>query len=223
MPSTFTIDPDVLSCIRPMQHRDCEPVARLHEAAMGDSLWARLGQRFLLEVYRGLIDSPYFLAFVYDDGQVRGFIAGTTDGSRMLSEVFRSRALVLAPAAASGVVKRPGVLPMLLETARYFRVSGEPELEGAAESLFCSFEPDLRGKRISGHINKVLFDDFLARGFRRVKITTEADNAGAIRQLTSWGFEERGRFRFYGKDMARYALDLEASGRVEPVSRHPAV
>jgi len=223
MPSPFVTDPDVMARIRAMQHRDCEAVARLHEAAMGDSLWSRLGLRFLVEVYRGLIDSPYFLAFVYDDGQVRGFIAGTTDGSRMMAEVFKSRALVLAPAAAAGVVRRPGVLPMLLQTARYFSVSGEPGLDGAAESLFCSFEPALRGKGISGQINKVLFDDFLARGFAHVKITTEADNAGAVRQLTSWGFEERGRFRFYGKDMVRYALDLRASDRVDPVSRHPTV
>ncbi len=211
-----------------MQYRDCGAVARLHEAAMGDSLWARLGRRFLIELYRGLVESPRFLAFVYEErqgprGRVRGFIAGTTDGPRMLEEVFRRRALVLGTAAALGAARHPGVLPLLLETARYFRISGDAELEGAAESLFCSFEPELRGRRIAGHINKVLFDDFLARGHRLVKITTEADNTAAIRQLASWGFEERGRFRFYGKDMVRYALDLEASPRVAPVSRHPAV
>ncbi len=214
--------------IRPMEYRDCEDVARLHEAAMGDSLWARLGRRFLVELYRGLVESPHFLAFVYEEregrrGRVRGFIAGTTEGPRMLGEVSRRRGLILGAAAALGAARRPGVLPLLLETARYFRVSGDAELDGAAESLFCSFEPDLRGRRISGHINKVLFDDFLARGHRLVTITTEADNAAAIRQLASWGFEERGRFRFYGKDMIRYALDLEASPRVEAISRHPAV
>ncbi len=92
-----------------------------------------------------------------------------------------------------------------------------------AESLFCSFEPHLRGRRISGHINKVLFDELLARGHQRVKITTEVDNKGANRQLTSWGFEDSARFEFYGKPMVRYELDLVESPRVEARSRHPAV
>jgi hypothetical protein len=54
-----------------------------------------------------------------------------------------------------------------------------------AESMFCSFEPHLRGTRVSGAINKVLFDELAARGHRYVKITTEADNEGAVRQLSS--------------------------------------
>ena len=84
-----------------------------------------------------------------------------------------------------------------------------------AESLFCSFEADLRGRRVSGHINKVLFDELAARGHRQVKITTEVDNPGSNRQLRAWGFEEAGRFRFYGKDMVTLVLDLQRSPRVE--------
>jgi hypothetical protein len=115
---------------------------------------------------------------------------------------------------------RPATLLKLLQTARYSDTSGGAHM---AESLFCSFEPELRGRRISGHINKVLFDELLSRGHGRVKITTEVDNAGANRQLTSWGFIDAARFDFYGKPMVRYELDLEISERVEPVSRHPAV
>jgi len=214
-----------------MQRRDCPDVARLHEAAMGDSLWARLGRRFLVEIYRGLIDHTAFLAFVYEEGEgarrrVRGFIARPTDGEGMMGEVFRRRALTLAPAAALGLARRPRTIAPLLQTARYFELStrGAAPLDGpVAESLFCSFEPNLRGRRISGHINKVLFDDFLARGFRYAKVTTEVDNRGANRQLQSWGFVDSGRFHFYGKDMVRYVLDLQASPRVEPVSRHPSI
>ena len=69
----------------------------------------------------------------------------------------------------------------------------------------------------------MLFDELLARGHSAVKVTTETDNEGANRQLQSWGFEDRGRFRFYGKEMVLYVLDLNASDRVEPVSRHPSV
>ena len=220
MPKPFPVDPDVMAAIRPLQHRDAARVAELHEAAMGNSLWAKLGRRFLTELYRGLVDNPRFIAFVYvEDNRVRGFIAGSTDAAAMMREVFRSRAAVLGLASLPAALK-PAVLRHLVQTARYFDASGA---DVPAESLFCSFEPDLRGKRVSGHINKVLFDDLLARGIPNVKVTTEVDNEGANRQLKSWGFEDRGHFRFYGKDMVTYVLDLVASERVEPVSRHPAI
>ena len=224
MPRPFVVDPEVMERIRPMRYMDAERVAELHHAAMGKSLWARLGLRFLTELYRGLIESPRFLGFVYlEEGLVRGFIAGSTDADAMMTELFRARFLVLGSAAALGLARRPATLVPLLQTARYFQASQDPELRVPAESLFCSFEPGLRGRLVSGHINKVLFDDLLARGHQHVKVTTEVDNEGANRQLTSWGFERRRDFDFYGKRMALYVLDLTRSERVEAVSRHPAV
>jgi len=80
--------------------------------------------------------------------------------------------------------------------------------------MFCSFEAELRGQRISGLINKLLFDEMAARGHRFLKITTEADNSGAMRQLGSWGFEQVGQFSFYGKEMLTWRLDLAACERV---------
>lgn len=207
--------------IRPMQHRDATAVAIQHHRAMGTSLWAQLGIPFLETLYRGLVDSPHFLGFVYDDGQsLGGFIAGSTDTARMFRETLRAHYPALAVAAARGLVRRPTAAWRLLHTGTYFEASG-PDIPG--ESLFCSFQPSLRGTRVSGHINKALFDELFARGHQRVKITTEADNQGANRQLRSWGFEIDHRFEFYGKSMVRYVLDLDHSPRVEPISRHHAV
>ncbi len=218
------VEPDVYDRIRPMVFHDAADVARLHHAAMGDSTWARLGVRFLEALYKNLVNTAGFIAFVYlEDGRVRGFIAGSTDPDRMMSTVFRKAWFLLAPAALpSGL--RPGTLKKLLQTPRYRRVSQVPGMPTVpAESLFCSFEPDLRGQRVAGAINKVLFDDLLARGHQFVKITTETSNAGANRQLRSWGFVDLGRFTFYGKEMVTYVLDLAASPRVAPIGRHPMV
>jgi RimJ/RimL family protein N-acetyltransferase len=219
-PRPFIPDPAVLARIRPMAALDASDVARLHQTAMGNSTWALLGHRFLKALYGSLIDDERFLAFVYEeDSRVCGFIAGSQDTSAMLKATFR-RVWPLLAASAFPRALSPSVMGRLIETTRYTDVSGSQHIP---ESLFCSFEPNLRGKRISGHINKVLFDELLARGHNRVKVTTEVDNEGANRQLTSWGFEEQGSFTFYGKPMILYVLDLEASDRVEPISRHPAV
>ncbi len=215
--------------IRAIEHRDSEHLAKMHQRAMGNSLWSQLGRRFLVELYRGLVDSPYFLGFVYeerdDDGQLKimGFIAGSTDTESMYRGLFQRRWALLGATAVPGILRRPWVLARLLQTPKYSKLSSPPEAEIPGESLFCSFEPELRGKRISGHINKVLFDELLARGHAEVKVSTEKANEGANRQLKSWGFEEIHHFQFYGKEMVTYALNLERSERVEPRSVHRAV
>ena len=219
-PRAFPIDTRVMAAIRPMAAIDGEVVARLHHTAMGQSTWARLGTPFLRALYVSLIDDHRFLGFVYEEaGTVRGFIAGSQDTEAMMAGTFRRAWPALGLAALPGVL-RPNIWAQLIETRRYGKRSGG---QGMAESLFCSFEPGLRGKRIAGHINKVLFDELLWRGHKAVKVTTEVDNVGANRQLQSWGFVDAARFRFYGKPMVRYVLDLEASQRVQAKSRHPAV
>jgi len=219
--SPFEVDPEVRARIHPMRPRDLPDVVRLHAAAMGNSLWARLGTRFLHQVYAGLLAHRDFIGYVYvEDGAVRGFIAGTADGPRMLTEVRQANAVPLAMATVRGLLARPGVVKPLLETFRYFGRSSVGAQEVPAESMFCSFERNLRGKRVSGLINKVFFDELATRGHRYVKITTEHDNQGAIRQLTSWGFEDVGRFLFYGKEMIIWRLDLMACERVDHPSRN---
>lgn len=206
---------DVLKRIRPMRRTDVRRVAFLHHQAMGKSLWAQLGQRFLREIYRGMLETPSFLGFVYEeDGKIEGFIAGSEDTSAMMKTVFMSRGHRLGVAGLLGL-RNPAVIRHLLETPLYFRSSGKPMGETvSAESLFCSFTPKLRGKRVSGHINKVLFDTLFYRGHRKVKITTETDNEGANRQLRSWGFEHKGTFQFYGKEMVLYVLEFPQCERV---------
>ncbi len=214
----FPVDAQILAAIRPMTVGDCEAVSRLHHAAMGRSLWAQLGLYFLRTLYRELLRSPSFLAYVYeDDGQVGGFIAGSTDSHHLFREVLLRSWFRLVPAVLLGILRRPQVIAHLLTTATYFKRSDRDRSESIpTESLFCSFRPDLRGKRISGHINKVLFEELLRRGCHKVKITTETDNPSSNRQLKSWGFQQVHQFSFYGKDMVTYMLELTDHPRLQP-------
>ncbi len=215
--TAFEVDPEILGRMHPMEANHVDNVCRLHQAAMGNSLWARLGPAFLQRLYRALVDDPDFVGMVYvEEDRVRGFIAGSSNGPRMMRRILTRHVFQLGAAAIWGVLRRPPVAWPLLETLRYFGKSGVAGAEDiVAESMFCSFEPELRGKRISGLINKLLFDELARRGAHFVKITTEVDNAGAARQLTSWGFENAGEFRFYGKRMLTWILDLTACERVE--------
>ncbi|MCL4236104.1 MAG: hypothetical protein KJ042_16480 [Deltaproteobacteria bacterium] len=212
-------DPAWLERIRPMRNTDVARVAAMHAEGMGRTLWGRLGAGFLAEIYTGMIAHRDFIGFVYDDGGVRGFIAGSENPRRMMRDIARSRGGRLAFAALGGLIRRPGLIASIATTPFYFGRSRMDDIGDIAESLFCCFDPDLRGTRVSGLINKVLFDELAHRGHARVKITTETDNEGANRQLASWGFKNRGEFRFYGKPMRVWVLDFAASPRVEPVRR----
>ena len=213
----FEVNAEVLSAIRPMTFSDVPRVAYLHKAAMGNSLWATLGDRFLRNIYRGMLKSHLFLGFVYEqNGQIEGFIAGSEDLPKLMNQVARSTGHRLFLSALMGLTNRK-TLRKLLSTAQYFQASSkELGQEIKAESMFCSFTPQTRGKRISGHINKVLFETLLARGHQYIKITTETDNVGANRQLKSWGFQNQGTFHFYGKEMVCYTLNLRTSPRLTP-------
>ncbi len=218
-------DPAWLERIRPMREADVSRVAQMHAESMGRTLWGRLGVAFLGEIYAGMIAHRDFLGFVYEDGEnesraVRGFIAGSENPRRMLRDIARARGVRLAFATLGGLVRNPGLLPHVAATPLYFaRSRAADAADDLPESLFCCFDPLFRGTRISGLINKVLFDELAYRGHTHLKITTETGNEGANRQLASWGFAPRGEFRFYGKPMRVWVLDLAASPRVEPVRR----
>ncbi|MGI5844118.1 MAG: hypothetical protein ACOX9B_08085 [Candidatus Xenobium sp.] len=207
-------DARILARIRAMGQEDVPAVSDLHRAAMGRSLWARLGPAFLRALYSELLHQPPFLAFVYvQDGRVLGFIAGATDSKGLFSRTLLGGWSRLLGPLLRGLLASPSTIVPLLATPLYFARS-HPGDEIPAESLFCSFVPELRGTRVSGEINRVFFRRLLAQGHQRVKITTEVDNQGANRQLMSWGFRARGRFRFYGKTMVTYVLDLPGHPRL---------
>ena len=215
--SPFENKEEILQKIRPMEYQDIPRIAELHQAAMGNSLWSTLGLSFLRNIYRGMLSSELFLGFVYEENaSIEGFIAGSTDLPNLMKHTVIHNGHRLLLSALLGV-RSVHTIQKLLHTARYFSLS-ESELayEIKAESMFCSFTPKTRGKRISGHINKVLFETLLARGHTHVKITTETDNIGANRQLLSWGFEAKGTFSFYGKEMVCYTLNLQTSPRLTP-------
>jgi hypothetical protein len=205
--------------IRPMRLDDVPAVASMHRSIMGTTQWGQLGGRFLRALYRQLLAHPLFLGFVYEeDSRIRGFIAGTEDGSALFRTTLVRRGHHLIRPTLYGLFRRPRLIFRLLQTPAYFR-SSNPVRDVSAESFFCAFERHLRGLRVSGHINKVLFDELAARGHRFVKVSTEVSNKGANRQLLSWGFEERGRFSFYRTPMVTYVLDMTNSPRVEPIRR----
>lgn len=213
----FPVDPAVMAAIRPMAAKDIEQVSIQHHTSMDHSLWGKLGLPFLRALYRELLDDPRFSAYVYEeDGVIKGFIAGSSDIKLMFASVMRKGFKRLLLPCLLGILRNPSVVLHLLATPLYFRRT-DLEQEARAESLFCSFQAELRGRRISGHINKVLFDELHRRGCRFVKITTEESNLASRRQLEHWGFKIQRKFHFYGRTRLIWLMDMDSNPRLDPL------
>ena len=213
----FLINEEMMSHIRPMRNTDIEQVAEQHYRAMGHSLWAQLGKPFLQALYTSLLQDPLFVAYVYAEGkEVQGFVAGSLDVPRTFSRLWRQHWWQLLLPTLTGLAHCPHLIGSLISTPFYFKRSAPSQRIEAikAESLFCSFKPNLRGTRAAGHINRVLFKHFLSAGCRYIKITTETDNEASLRQLGHWGFAIEERFNFYGKDMYTLIMDLSTNPRL---------
>ncbi|MCR5662367.1 MAG: hypothetical protein K6G50_09605 [bacterium] len=212
----FPTNPEIMSRIRPITRQDCHCVAKLHYDEIKSSFWSKLGFYFIENLYGMLINNPYFCGYVYEEeGCVKGFIAGSTDTKKLFSETIKKHFLKLVWITLISILKRPNTLSRVITTPVYFALS-KPQFEDIkAESIFCAFKPELRGKRISGYVNKVLFDRFFELGFDYVKVTTEITNPGSNRQLLSWGFDEVSNFKFYNKDMRIYVLKLINHPRID--------
>ena len=123
MPNPFTPDPVVLSHIRPIRWSDVRRISHLHAQAMGDSLWAKLGESFLQEVYKGLLCTEEAIGFVYElEGNIEGFIFGSTNTSKMMHSAFKQRGIRIGFGAIKGI-RNPKVLMTILDTPKYFQSS----------------------------------------------------------------------------------------------------
>ena len=157
------LDPEVMASIHPLVFHDA-PASRAHHAAMGDSTWARLGVRFLTTLYRNLVHFTGLHRFrVPRAGSGPRLHAGGTDPDRMMATVFRKAwFLPGARRLPRACDRRPSSCSRHLGTRR--SVTGGPAGAGTCGVPVLQFRADLRGKRVAGAINKVLFDDLASRG-----------------------------------------------------------
>lgn len=200
--------------IRRMEESDIEDVVRLHLADMGSSFFARIGKDFLTLLYRSSLKSKLSAGFVFvRDGKIRGFIFGATDTSSLFRDVMVKNFIRFTFSTVRFILKNPSEIPTILETFLYSSKTALKDIR--AEMLFISIEPEFRKKKISSALVTAILRDFKKRGVKMAKVTAETDNPGPNLLLTSYGFTLDKVFRFYGKEMNLYYLDLTTSERLK--------
>lgn len=174
--------------VRPMQSEDIDAVVAVHLQAFPGFFLTFLGAAFLRELYCGILQDPFGIAYVASaSGTVIGFVAGTDRPPSLYGRLLRRRGVRFALASVRAVARRPVILPRLV---RALAMPRQAELT-QAYALLMSLAVSPTAQRCGA--GKALVQAFLRqaaeRGTGRVVLTTDRfDNAAVNRFYSDMGF-----------------------------------
>lgn len=208
--------------VRPMTHDDVGDVVRVHLSAFPNFFLSFLGNKFLRELYLGILDDPSGIAFVSEtDKQIGGFVAGTDSPTGLYMRLLKRRWWRFGIACAGKAVRHPHIIPRLLRAFSMPSSRHQDSTSGLLMSL--AVRPDIQGNG-SG---RALVDAFLLAANRRelqsVALTTDSDNNENVNRFyRRLGFELAGTYVTpEGRRMNEYRIRLN-NGKT-PATQEPAV
>lgn len=196
--------------VRRMVAGDADEVARLHALTINRGFLARLGRRFLCELYLGILQDPESSIWVVErGGRVRAFLAYAKSLSGLYRRVLRSRSWRMALAMFPRIL-HPRFLKHALETWHYPSTQSELRLP-EAELLALGVHPELRGRGAG----RLLVDQMLARarqdGQREIKVIAGADLDDANAFYQRLGFRHLTQFEHHGRISNVYVISVESA------------
>jgi ribosomal protein S18 acetylase RimI-like enzyme len=171
---------------------DARFAAQLHAERIGEGFLSHLGSGFLTRLYRRVVASPdSFLLIAHRGDQAVGFLAGTTDVSRLY------RSFLLRDGVTASLVAGPRLvrsLPRAVETLRYgTRDKPQGALnevpEPAAELLAIAVSPSVEGRGLGHILVTGFFEQLAARGVTSARVVVGGSNSAAISLYRRAGFD----------------------------------
>ena len=194
--------------IRQATSADIEAVSRVHIAAFPGFFLTRLGFGFLCELYRGFLNHAEGVLMVAeaDDGELIGFVAGTTAPDRFFADLRRARALHFVLHAVPALIRSPSLVAAKLYSALFYRGDKPANLEGGSLLSSIGVAPGVVGKAVGMALLTRFEQEAFARGTPFVYLTTDAiDNDRVNHFYTRNGYVVESRFMQGGRrPMLRY-------------------
>jgi ribosomal protein S18 acetylase RimI-like enzyme len=230
--------------VRAATEADLPATAHLHARLLPHGLFPRLGERFLQRWHATFLDTPHGVAFVAvtADGDVRGFLMGTTDQVRYVDDVIARHRLGLTLAGVRALLTRPHVASHFLRTraARYARrllrrpVRGDAHASGGtarnsspatrsapvrvAVVTAVAVGDGLRGSGTGARLVSHFLAAARAAGTPAAELVTKADGHGASAFYERLGWSEADVHRDRDGDLVRrFRLEL---GSTAPETRN---
>ena len=177
-----------MNTIVPLAQSHCPEVARLHLDYLRTGFRGRPGLELLAAYYEALVQSEGGCGFVTEQaGQVAGYVCGVWEPAAVWRTLLRARWLALVCWGLAQVAVRPRILTELV--GRLMGSAGGSASPGVGYELRpIVVAPAVRGTGIGFQLVHVLLEDAVQRGFERVYLYAEEDNAAANALYRKVGF-----------------------------------
>ncbi|MGE5224311.1 MAG: GNAT family N-acetyltransferase [Omnitrophica WOR_2 bacterium] len=174
VPVTTTEGKQVPGAYRTMQAGDIKQVVLLHTQAFKEYFHTYLGPLFLHELYKGILEEPSGIAFVYPNGeQILGFVAGIGELKGFYKRLLKRHPLQFMISLIAPILKQPGIITRILRT-----LAGPAMAEGyesCGTLLYIAVLPESRSKGIGKILVQAFLEESARQGLKRVNLTTSRD------------------------------------------------
>jgi ribosomal protein S18 acetylase RimI-like enzyme len=161
-----------------MEAHDVALVVKAHLASFPGFFLTFLGPAFLAEFYTGILTDPSGIAFVSEeDGQIAGFVAGTSQPAGFYMRLLRQRWWWFGLASIKPVLRNPRIVPRLLRALTMPGQARSAEGEGTLMSI--AVLPDKQGQGIGQALVRAFLSEAAQRGLAKVNLTTDQVNNDA--------------------------------------------
>jgi ribosomal protein S18 acetylase RimI-like enzyme len=169
-----------MPCLRRMQPSDVNQVVNVHLSSFQGFFLTLLGAKFLNLLYAYIVSSPDGVGYVFveDDGEVVGFVCGSTKPSGFYKRFLKNQWLRIILAILGSVVRNPRILPRLV-----WRVLRPPQASpspATATLLSIAVLPEHQNKGIGRLLVQEFLDEMWRRGMQRVNLTTDREGNEAV-------------------------------------------
>jgi len=201
--------PPPKSATSPMQALDVVEVVQVHLQSFPGFFLTFLGQHFLSELYRGILEDASGIAYVYRSPErLLGFVAGTGQPQGFYIRLLRQRWLRFAWSAAWPAIQKPSIIPRLLRA--FSRDRAEDVHENCATLMSIAVAPQAQGQGVGQALILAFLQECARRGIPKVNLTTDAlDNDPVNRFYVNSGFTLQQSFLTpEGRKMNEYVITL---------------
>ena len=165
--------------IRSMINTDVHAVVDVHLLSFQGFFLSYLGARFLIELYSSIIMDTSGICFVCENNNnIIGFVAGTSKPEEFYHRLLNNRWWRFGVASFVPLIKRPTILPRLLQVFRMSKQS--PLQENCGTLMSIAVAPDEEGKGIGQALLKAFLNEAKNRGLWFVNLSTDKNNNDAV-------------------------------------------
>ena len=158
---------------------DIDSIASLHKGAFPGFFLSLMGERFLGEYYRLVLEGDDGIVLVgEDEGGLVGFVAGSVDPAGFYRRMSANKFRLILPIVAAAI-RRPVLLGRIVFNIRKIRRegrSGNLYEQSTAELTSIAVDPRCGGRGVGGGLLTAFLEYTRELESKKVRLTTDTDD-----------------------------------------------